>query len=1151
MKQLAHNRAPLPQLCPLTLALAVGVGVALAPLSAQAGVEIAQQPLLVAKPVPPNIMFILDDSGSMAWEHMPGTTASWYSAPVSGLPQTVSVNDIRLRAANINTMWYNPLLRYDPWFKHDGTSYPNANYDGGNVAADPSGKSGNGTLNFKTKFTQWRTLVTGTDTYGVGNRETMNTGTGLVSSNYQWRYSGFYHLTGSNAGTVTNYKRYDFIYGCASGTSCTNAEKAWRAREVTLKTNGTDHSNVQLSEFDWTPYGGVKRSVTEEIQNYANWFSYYRLRVTMAKAAASKVFAGLGSGYRIGYNTIWNRQNYKIPVGTNDGLFSGVNKQNWFQKLFDSISSSGTPLHDALKRTGDYYSESTSSGPYGPDTGSAQISCRQNFAILTTDGYWNTKPSGSGGLLSNNDNTPGEELTDGKGQTYKYTPERPFMDGHTGTLADAAMYYWKRDLRSDMLNNVPTTAKNPAFWQHMRTFGISIGEQGTLTPNQGTLDKIKAGEILWPTPGNDKRENIDDLWHAAVNSRGEFVAATSPDKFAEALTSTLNAIASETKYEASGGASSVEVKAGAKTFFSRYTSGTWDGDIVAFSINETTGLQDPSPVWDAESQLPTWNSRNIYVNVDGIAQEFLYSKLSSAQKAYLNSDLVDYLRGDRSKEEDKPGGTLRQRAGVLPAFINSQLVYVAATEHGNYYGKFSFASAIAYAAYVTAQQNRRPVIYIAGNNGMLHAFDADSGEEIYAFLPNSSISNKLSNYADKEYGSGETGLKPHQYILDGELTVADAYLGGTWKTILVATQGRGGSGIFALDITNPDDIKFLWEKSATDHDALGNNLGKPVITQIAEGKWRVILGNGPNSNGDRAQLLMFDLATGAFTPVNTGMGGNNGLAAVNSWDSDGDGFHDSAYAGDLRGNVWRFRNLATSPTATILFAGGTDHPITAAPLVLLNQKTGATWVYVGTGQYLNPADLQNTNTQTWYGLIDDGTTITSEGKLMQRKLTASGPSSGGGVGRILESGTEWEIITAGKRGWYINFDLPGNNGERMMTPNFILGGALFGITFTPEVTDPCQPDGSSSIWAINPFSGGRIDQGIFGSTGADGIFNFFTIDGVFLSVQDGLPAITSGAPPIGISTDGAYVRPGPGVDKQISIPKGAVGRQSWREISGQ
>lgn len=1133
---------------------------ALSPMSSWAGVTIAQKPLSVAEPVAPNIMFIMDDSGSMAWQHMPGTTSTWSDDSPKGLPYKDDlVADIRLRASNVNTQWYNPTITYEPWLKHDGSSYGNASLTG--ALKDPSGKTETGSFNFQSNRAEWPSIK--------------RTETG--ESNSSWRYSGFYLLNPNTSATNDqNYVRYEFRYEttctktenqCISRRSngtcrtwddvCVAEQSAWKARKFTLKNDGSDNASTDLTQFDWSTHGGPVRTIDEEIQNYANWYSYYRLRITMAKAAASRVFAKLGTGYRLGYNTLHNRQDMKIPVATNDGLFSSSNKETWFTALFDTISSSGTPLREALGRTGEYFKDSAASGPYGPEEGTKQYACRQNFAIMTTDGYWNGNAAGNADAKKDTDSTDGSEIKGVKSQTFTYKAEAPYQDGRSNTLADVAMYYWKNDLRTDLVNNVPKTAKNPSFWQNMRTFGISIGEKGTLTPGQATLDAIKNGTQTWPAPGADKQENIDDLWHAAVNSRGEFIVASNPDEFTRALTNTLNEIANETKSEASGGVNSANLTASTKTYFSRYTSGSWNGNIIAYSVNATTGLQDQStPAWEAEKKLPAPDDRNIYVNAGGAAKKFFHANLTAGQKTFLSADLVSYLRGDRSKETDKTGGTLRERAGVLPAFINSQLVYVGAPTQGDYYERFDSTSAKAYAAYADDHKNRTPTIYIAGNNGMLHAFNAETGVETYAFLPNSSISAKLADYANKDYGSNQTTIKPHQYILDGELTVAAAYLDGAWKHILVGTQGRGGTGVFALDVTDPADIKFLWEKSATDNSALGNNLGKPIIAQVADGDWRVLLGNGPNSNGDKAQLIMFNLETGAITTVDTGAGTNNGLAAVNAWDSDQDGFFDTAYAGDLQGNVWRFKNLGSTPTSAKLFAGNSKQPITAQPLVIKNQKTGATWVTVGSGRYLNADDLDSTKfeTQTWYGLIDTGSTDSiTKAKLKERKLLASGAASGV-AGRTLEAGTETEITlsTTTNRGWYIDFKLPADKGERMMTPNFILGGALFGVSFTPDASDPCQPNGTSSIWAINPFTGGRINQGIFDING-DGNFNTSDkIGGLYPSVLDGIPAITSGAPPItGNSKDGTFTIHLPNSDIKGKIPTGQPSRQSWREVINQ
>src|SRR5690606_19234758 len=110
-----------------------------------------------------------------------------------------------------------------------------------------------------------------------------------------------------------------------------------------------------------------------------------------------------------------------------------------------------------------------------------------------------------------------------------------------------------------------------------------------------------------------------------------------------------------------------------------------------------------------------------------------------------------------------------------------------------------------------------------------------------AFVPNTVIQNGLSSYADPLY--------EHKFFVDGETAAADIYdtSTGDWKTVLVGSLGRGGPGIFALDVTNPAAPELLWEKSGSDIPVLGKNIGRPVIAQVASGDWRVFLGNGPDS----------------------------------------------------------------------------------------------------------------------------------------------------------------------------------------------------------------------------------------------------------------------------------------------------------------
>src|SRR3546814_17133064 len=114
---------------------------------------------------------------------------------------------------------------------------------------------------------------------------------------------------------------------------------------------------------------------------------------------------------------------------------------------------------------------------------------------------------------ANEDGSNGTTITGPNSASFTYTAGPPFADNFSDTLADVAMKYWKNDLRTDadMPNIVPTSAADPAFWQHVTTFTIGLGLNGTLNPNTD-LPAITAGTIQWPKPGPDFIDNPQHLW---------------------------------------------------------------------------------------------------------------------------------------------------------------------------------------------------------------------------------------------------------------------------------------------------------------------------------------------------------------------------------------------------------------------------------------------------------------------------------------------------------------------------------------------------------------------------------------------------------------------------------------------------------------
>jgi type IV pilus assembly protein PilY1 len=389
---------------------------------------------------------------------------------------------------------------------------------------------------------------------------------------------------------------------------------------------------------------------------------------------------------------------------------------------------------------------------------------------------------------------------------------------------------------------------------------------------------------------------------------------------------------------------------------------------------------------------------------------------------------------------------------------------------------------------------------VGANDGMLHAFDADTGVEKFAFIPKAVIAN-LNKLTARTYNS-DSSL--HRYFVDGPLVTSDVYINGAWRTILVGTLGGGGAEIFALDVTNPNDIKLLWEfTSQTDTD-LGFTFSKPLIAKLHSGEWGVIVGNGYNGNNGNASLIILDAANGATVKkLTTSITGNNGLSSPVILDVDSDGIADYVYAGDLLGNLWRFDLISSSSLSattsassykvafgnTPLYtatAGAVAQSITAPPVVVSHPSSTGTLVIFGTGRYFATADKSSTDLQTLYGIWDKqtaGQAAASTPNLGRASLQAQTIVSQNTVNfdstnavRIISNTTvNWET----QYGWYINLAVGTSLlGERITDSLAISGSVLFASTRTPS-TDVCTPGITGWTYGLDPTTGGRTAFNVF------------------------------------------------------------------------
>lgn len=1188
--------------------------------------------------LPPNIMFILDDSGSMAWGFMPGAQ----SRDESALNNVTSPAKIGLKTYVHNKLYYNPASTYLPWMKADGTRYTggttlDAVYTDNALLNDTDDITDStnefyvpkaGTTDFANSANYDRYFIA---RYANVLHVVKDTGSQvLVNDNNRDIAGGKTHdfsitvpantlrlnvSTSGGSGNVTLQLRQGSTVLCSSANNNSNNESCVQdqpaAGTYTVRllapTSGWNNSidnvdtyvSVATGPFE-TPTG---RSEEAEIANYATWYSYHRTRSKVAKAGASEAFGTLGDKFRVGYDSIWNRHGsttitgnlpaLPIPVGTNDGLFSGANKETWFEYLHTANANSGTPLHGALKRAGDYYETQTGKdGPWGPEeTTDTQLSCRQSYAILTTDGYWNQGDDGFELVLGkdergddndipptpvvgNVDGTDGLLITSANGkETFTYKPAAPYSDTAADTLADVAMYYWKRDLRTDLPNNVFKSTQNRAFWQHMSTFGISIGLQGTLNPDTD-VTLIEAGTKSWPNPwlrsgsttrdwGNESNYRIDDLLHAAVNGRGSFVAATNPDAFTQALKTTLEAIKSRKASGSNVATNGAQLNTGSTLYQATYTSGEWSGDVLAYSL--VGGTRATNPTWSlmkvAGDNATTFRNRGVFTwDTEAQPQGGRTFPTGGQQTALTRTtgdspvdgdDNADYLKGTTTLE-GRGVGKLRERAGLIGDIVNSSPFYVKDINS----------------------------LFIGANDGMLHAINAVDGSVRFSYVPAGLDFANLATFSDPEY--------EHRFFVDGGIDVTTLAQGND-KHILVGSLGRGGRGVFALDVTTPASFKasnVLWDQTFSNSNAtvadsdMGYVLGAPLVRKGNNGKTLAMVGNGIDSDDGSAVLFIYVMAADGTLAdtikLDTGVGDGNGLAEPRAADLDNDGDADYVYAGDLKGNLWKFDLTDTDPDNweianeakpmfTALDPSNNSQPITAAVALGREPQTTEIFVAFGTGKYITNDDATGSDpqVQTIYSLIDRNEVIGGRSDLEERTIPYWGKDAKGRDARAWE---KYSPLPAGVDGWYMDLGVPSPaaDGERVVTAPFLRQRALWFSSMIPKPGTDCDSTGTGYLNAIDMFTGtnpqsngtttGFIDVNNNGKGGDDTLTDANGGGGDDPGEGDGIVgSIDTG---VGMPGQGEFV--GEKIflcgsntncaEEPVPPPSGAAKRLNWREL---
>ncbi|MCP1643406.1 type IV pilus assembly protein PilY1 [Pseudomonas citronellolis] len=1113
--------------------------------------HISQQPLFLSQTVAPNLILTMDSSGSM-----------WDAYVPDDIDRHASTR--RAKAASYNAMYYNPRLSY--------RVPKQVTFSNGQLTVGEYPVSQGGGFDFtrvrRNGFDERRQTVDLANEYRVtwsySPDSSSDSNTALhperdfkrsvsLSSNGQtWsdelapgltlkikrtgRDSCEAHLDGRkvacsgrrsnytvdliNKGVPAYYYRFNSTQpGCSA--SATDNDNCYKLVKVSANSgpNGED-----------------------ERENFAIWYAFYRNRALATQSAANLAFNSLPESIRLTWQDLNGCSQLNGQWGCNGISYSGGNllrpfakkhRADFFYWLSSVRFSGGTPLRQALDRAGKFIADED--GPaYDFEPGGKKepkFTCRPSYHLMMTDGLWN----GRGGSVGGNIDANGRTLPDGT----RYAARSPFKDGARDTLADLAFHYWATDARTDLANELkPYVAfsqadatrqywdprNNPATWQHLVTFTMGLGlGQSLLSPqwSGGTFEGagyqgLANGSIAWPPASSDHKNNVYDLWHAAINSRGEFFSAEDPQEMVDAFASILSRIANRTASAARPAVAAGEVKDQAHVYVASFSSEDWSGDLVKYLQPANAGRQQ---LWSARALLDgRKNPRRILMGKGKSLVDFAWSNLDRGQRRVFNQTLsgdqdsrgearVQYLAGKRDLE----GGEFRRRGGLLGDIVNSAPLLVTAPSRPalprdrlESPGNDGLSSRDnAYSEFKAAQASRRSMIYVGANDGMLHAFDAETGEEVFAFVPRPALAG-MYRLTDPRYTTAE-----HRYLVDGPLVAEDVFFDGAWRTVLVGGLGAGGRALFALDVTDPQQPKLLWEieGGAGPFARLGHTLARPVITRLHSGQWAVLAANGYDGLQDMAVLYLIDIATGSLLrELNVSQGGDaaNGLSSPRAADMDGDGIVDHAYAGDLLGNLWRFDlykagsqggyggpesasasdyrvGLAGRPLFRARDASNNIQPITAAPWLVRHPSGQGVLALLGTGKYfeVHDAEADTSRAMSLYGIWDrlmSGEQGGNDSTVTRNRLQAQTFSKTTDSYRSLSNNPlAWAPAAQkpgsggnGKHGWLL--DLP-QTGEQVVADPASSGRLALFATLTPNA-DPCQDGVSTWLLALNPLTGG-------------------------------------------------------------------------------
>ncbi|KPB72012.1 pilus assembly protein [Pseudomonas cannabina] len=731
-----------------------------------------------------------------------------------------------------------------------------------------------------------------------------------------------------------------------------------------------------------------------------------------------------------------------------------------------------------------------------------QYRCQRNYGVVVTDGlptYDRTFPTNDpDDALDTTRSLPNWDLNaanDGDDLLGDGEGDRLYLD-------DLAKFAYDIDLRRDAVNaGGDLTRKswdNAGFTkQNLSTYTI-----GFTAANQMLIDTADDNH------GHGKYFQTNDS--AGLNT---------------ALNLALSDIYA--KAGSGGGASVSSPVLNASTLFFRtlYDPTDWRGTVDAFNVDPVTG--DVGTVaWSTDTTIlanstpapnyETWNT----LSSATIALNF--TALSPAQQTAFTATLPNGVNGTQmiAWAKGTANTALRTRTRLLGDLINTNLVVTSPSERTS----TDYGTGTSYSDYlVTKASKMNSSLLVNANDGFFNVITPATGQRTYAYMPSTALSS-LATIAASNYGTAV-----HKFTVDGQIAVFDTQNGSnaTWRTVAASGLGAGGKAFFAIRLFEgtTNSVGALWEVKAPDTSDTNNrfnNLGysysRPEAARMDNGVGVVVVGNGYGSFTGRASLFVLNASTGAViaeipTPV-IGSETDNGLSSVKLRVNSRNVLQ-AAYAGDLKGRMWKFDLSSTDPSGwKVAFNGsplftaprGAGQPITVQP-VMFDHPLNGKIIYFGTGKFLETADKQTNALQDFYAIwdADNGVGGVVENNLQAQQVVASIDATGGSFFTTSSNTVDW----ASKKGWYLPLSTVNPLiGERIIFPAQFIRGRIAFATAAVTSTDPCESKGTGRTFQLDPATGKMLTYR-FIDTNGDGVINDSDLLVSGIGFGAGIPSLAS------------------------------------------